>query len=215
MPPESSRKRLLQPHSNMSKENQVRVRMAPSPTVNLHVGTAHTTLFNYLFARKHGGVFLMRIEDTDKERSKKEFENNILEGFSWLGITYDALYRQSERTELYRSYLKKALDGGQAFISREPKKDGEGEVEVVRLHNPGKKIIFEDIIRGPIAVDTGELGDFVIARSIDDPLYHFAVVVDDYDMGITHIIRAEDHISNTPRQILIQEALGIERPLYA
>lgn len=191
-------------------------RMAPSPTGNLHVGTARTALFNYLYAKRHGGTFIMRIEDTDKERSSPEFETEILEGLSWLGMTWDAFYRQSDRTPIYRGYLERAIEKGTAYVSSEPSKKEEGKtVEVVRLRNPNTTITFDDEVRGEITFDTTELGDLVIARSLDDPLYHFTVVVDDHEMGVTHVIRGEDHISNTPRQILIQEAIGASRPIYA
>jgi glutamyl/glutaminyl-tRNA synthetase len=199
---------------NLFKKKIV-VRMAPSPTGNFHIGTARTTLFNYLFAKKEGGKFIMRIEDTDKERSTKEFEENILNGIKWLGLSYDEFYRQSERTEIYVSYVKKMIADGTAYISKEePKEEGQRS-EVVRFKNPNKKIKFVDAIRGEVEFDTTELGDFVIAKSPEEPLYHLAVVVDDHEMGVTHIIRGEDHISNTPRQILIQEAIGSTRPVYA
>ncbi len=191
-------------------------RMAPSPTGNLHVGTARTALFNYLYTKRHHGTFIMRIEDTDKERSRPEYETEILEGLAWLGITWDAFYRQSERTLIYRGYLERAIEKGTAYISEEESKKEEGKmVQVVRLRNPNTTITFEDEVRGEITFDTTELGDFVIARSLDDALYHFTAVVDDHEMGVTHVIRGEDHISNTPRQILIQEAIGAERPIYA
>ena len=189
--------------------------MAPSPTGNLHIGGARTALFNYLFARKNGGKFILRIEDTDKERSTKEFEKNILDSFEWLGLNYDELFRQSEREELYKSYLKKMLDDGLAYISKEEPKDVDQRSEVIRFKNPNKKIVFEDVIRGTVEFDTTELKDFVIAKSLEEPLYHLAVVIDDYEMGVTHIIRGEEHISNTPRQILIQEAIGASKPQYA
>ena len=201
---------------NESQVKEIRTRIAPSPTGDLHIGTTRTALFSYLFARKNNGKFIIRIEDTDKERSKKEFEDDILEGFKWLGLDSDEMYRQSERTDIYKKYIQQMLDDNTAYISKEESKAEAGkEIEVVRLKNKGKKVEFEDIIRGKIEFDTTELGDFVIARSIDDPLYHLAVVIDDHEMNITHIIRGEDHISNTPRQILIQEALGINRPEYA
>lgn len=191
-------------------------RIPPSPTGHLHIGTVRTALFNYLFTKKNGGTIVFRSEDTDRARSTPEFEAEIMEGLSWLGISWDSFSRQSERTERYKELLHKAIDSGAAYISKEPAKDDPTrEVEVVRLKNPGKEVIFEDLIRGPINTHTGELGDFVIARSIDDALYHFAVVVDDSDAGVTHVIRGEDHISNTARQILIQEALGLSRPAYA
>lgn len=191
-------------------------RMAPSPTGHLHIGTARTALFNYLYAKRHKGVFIMRIEDTDKERSRPEYETEILEGLSWLGLSWDSLYRQSDRNALYRSYLEKIVSSGHAYVSKEESKTREGEyVEVVRLRNPNSVVTFTDEIRGDISFDTTELGDFVIARSLDDALYHFTVVVDDHEMGVTHVIRGEDHISNTPRQILIQQAVGAIRPTYA
>ena len=201
----------------MEKENDNKVitRFAPSPTGNLHVGSARTALFSFLYARNQGGKFILRIEDTDKERSKKEFEENILEGLAWLGITYDEMYRQSERTEIYKKYLQKLIDDGLAYISQEKVKKEGDRSEVIRFKNPNKTITFSDEIRGEVTFDTTELGDFVIAKDMENPLYHFVVVVDDFEMGITHVIRGEDHISNTPRQILIQEAIGATMPTYA
>src|SRR3989344_2844149 len=197
------------------KKSQIKTRIAPSPTGDLHIGTARTALFNYLFTKQNNGKFIVRIEDTDKERSKKEFEDNILEELKWLGLDNDKLYRQSERTDIYKKYIEKLLKEGRAYLSKEESKAKMGkQIEVVRLKNPNKKVEFDDIIRGKIEFDTTELGNFVIAKNINEPLYHLAVVVDDYEMEISHIIRGEDHISNTPRQILIQEALGIDRPRY-
>jgi glutamyl-tRNA synthetase len=194
----------------------VRVRIAPSPTGYFHIGTARTALFNYLFAKKMGGTFVLRIEDTDKERSTKEFEEDIYAQMKWLGLSYDEKYIQSEHIEKHKELLKKLVAEDAAYMSQEPRKDDPSTiVEVVRLRNPGRVITFRDEIRGDISFDTTELKDFVIARSIDDPLYHFAVVADDGEAQITHVIRGEDHISNTPRQILIQEALGFPRPIYA
>ncbi len=194
-------------------QKKVVTRIAPSPTGVLHFGTARTALFNYLYAKKHGGKFILRIEDTDKERSTKEFEQNILENLEWLGFKHDAFYRQSERGEIYKKYLEKLIKSNKAYISKE---EGGERTEVIRFRNPNKKITFTDLIRGDITFDTTELGDFVIAKSISEPLYHLAVVVDDYEMGVTHIIRGEDGISNTPRQILIQEAIGARKtPQYA
>ena len=196
-------------------EREVRVRCPPSPTGYCHVGTARMAILNFLFARKNNGAIVFRSEDTDKERSKREFEDEIKDSLQWLGLDWDEFYRQSERTEIYRPALHTLIDSGKAYISEEESKKEAGKiVHVVRLKNPGRKITFTDVIRGEITFDTTELGDLVIARSIDDPLYHFAVVVDDAEMNITHIIRGDDHISNTPRQILIQEALGYERPTY-
>lgn len=195
---------------------KIRTRIAPSPTGVLHVGTARTALFNYLFAKKHGGDFVVRVEDTDKERSTKEFETNILEGLTALGMPYDELYRQSEDVQFHIDAIEKLLQSGAAYESEEESKKEEGKMTtVIRLKNPGKEITFQDLIRGDVTFDTSDLGDFVIARSKTDPLYHLAVVVDDARMNISHVIRGEDHISNTPRQILIQEALGYERPIYA
>lgn len=195
---------------------QVRTRIAPSPTGYLHIGNARTALFNVLFARHEGGVFVLRLEDTDKERSKKEYADDIYEQFNWLGLTADETYIQSEHAPKHKELLHKLIAEDKAYISKEPAKDESGRmVEVVRLRNPGKTITFSDLIRGDITFDTTELKDFVIARTIDDPLYHFAVVADDGEANITHVIRGEDHISNTPRQILIQEALGLSRPIYA
>ncbi|MBI5817139.1 MAG: glutamate--tRNA ligase [Candidatus Yonathbacteria bacterium] len=193
----------------------VRVRFAPSPTGTMHVGTARTALFNFLFAKKHGGKMVLRIEDTDKERSKKEYEDDILEGLQWLSISYDELYRQSERTDVYKKYLEQLIKNGSAYVSKEESSEEGRRGEVIRFKNSGKTVTFHDLIRGDISFDTTELGDFVIAKDLETPLYNFAVVVDDFDMNITHIIRGEDGISNTPRQILIQEALNAPRPLYA
>ena len=192
------------------------VRIPPSPTGRLHIGTARTALFNYLFARHNGGAIVFRSEDTDRTRSKKEYEDEIIAGLTWLGISWDSFSRQSEHASRHRELLEKLVGEGKAYVSAEPAKDDPSKtVEVVRLKNPGKSVTFTDLIRGDITFDMAELGDFVIARSLDDALYHFAVVVDDMDALVTHIIRGEDHISNTPRQILIQEALGAARPEYA
>lgn len=199
----------------MKDSHKIVVRMAPSPTGNLHVGTARTTLYNYLFAKKMGGTFILRVEDTDTERSTKEFEENILNGLKWLGLTYDEFFRQSERTDTYVSYIQKMLDNGSAYISKEEVTEEGQRSEVIRFKNPNKIVQFEDLIRGTVGFDTTELKNFVIARSIQEPLYHLAVVIDDHEMNVTHIIRGEDHISNTPRQILIQEAIGAARPVYA
>lgn len=200
----------------MNTEKKVVTRSAPSPTGNLHVGTALIGLVNFIFARQHGGKYVLRIEDTDAVRCTPEFEQNIFDGFNWLGLEYSDLAKQSERTEMYAEKITALIESGKAYISKEKAKDDSGrDVEVVRLRNPGKVVTFTDEVHGDVTFDTTELGDFVIARSVTDVLYHFAVVVDDADMGVTHVIRGDDHISNTPRQILIQEALGIERPVYA
>lgn len=194
----------------------VRVRIAPSPTGYFHIGTARTALFNYLFAKKMSGKFILRIENTDKERNTKESEEDIYAQLEWLGYSYDEKYVQSDHLAEHTKLLKQLVDNGRAYLSKEEAKDGSGRiVEVVRLRNPGTSITFADTVRGEISFETAELKDFVIARSLEDPLYHFAVVADDGSAGITHIIRGEEHISNTPRQILIQEALGLPRPVYA
>ncbi|MEJ0053238.1 MAG: glutamate--tRNA ligase family protein [bacterium] len=191
-------------------------RIPPSPTGKLHIGTARTALFNYLYARNQGGTIVFRSEDTDRERSKREYEDEIVEGLSWLGLSWDSFSRQSEQAPRHQELLEKIIAEEKAYVSEEESKNEAGKrVEVVRLKNPGRSISFHDEIRGEITFDTAELGDFVIARAIDDPLYHFAVVADDLDAGVTHVIRGEDHISNTTRQILIQEALGAPRPAYA
>jgi glutamyl-tRNA synthetase len=195
------------------KDNIV-TRFAPSPTGTLHIGGVRTALYSYLFAKQSEGKFILRIEDTDKERSKKEFEDDITEALKWVGIEWDEFYRQSERTGIYKNYLKKLVDSGAAYISQEtPKEPGERS-SVIRFKNPNIKIKFGDIILGEIEFDTTELGDFVIAKDMDTPLYHLAVVVDDHEMGITHVIRGQEHVSNTPRQILIQSAIGARQPVY-
>ena len=194
---------------------KVITRFAPSPTGLLHAGNYRTALFAYIYTLQNKGEFILRIEDSDQARSKKEYEENIIESLKWLGIKYNKFFRQSDRTEIHKSYIKKLIDSGHAFISKEkPEKESDRE-EVIRFKNPNKKIVFDDLIRGEIEFDTTEQGDFVIARSMDEPVFHLAVVVDDSEMGVTLIIRGEDHISNTPRHILIYEALGLPVPLYA
>ncbi len=235
----------------------IRTRYAPSPTGPLHIGGAHTALFNYLFARKHGGKFIVRIEDTDLERSDKKYEKEIFEGLAWLGIDADESpekggphkpYRQSERTVLYKKYIEKLLADGRAFYCFHSEKELDEEKTklleakrpplhlceyktmnpkeaeiltetkkdyIIRFKTPAdKKITFQDLIRGEVSFESALLGDFSIAKSTDVPLYNFAVVVDDEEMKITHVIRGEDHISNTPKQLLIIEALGFKIPKY-
>jgi glutamyl-tRNA synthetase len=193
---------------------KVITRFPPSPTGLFHVGSARTALFNYLYAKKYGGEFLLRFEDTDRERSKKEYEEDILNGLAWLNLTHDNadITHQSERTEVYQKYLKQLIEQGDAYEAEE---STAGTGKVIRFKNPNKEITFEDEVRGSVTVDTTDLEDFVIARSIDLPLYHLTVVVDDAETEVTHVIRGEDHISNTPRQILLLEALGFEHPVYA
>ena len=198
-----------------NKSNKVITRFAPSPTGYLTLGNYRTALFSYLYAKQNKGKFILRIEDTDKERNKKEYAEDILETSKWLGLEYDETYHQSERWEQHKKYLQKMIDDGTAYISKEKVKKEGDRAEVIRFKNPNKEVTFVDIIRGEITFNTKDLGDFVIAKSLDEPLFHLAVVADDFDMGITHVIRGEDHISNTPRQILIQEAIGAVTPKYA
>jgi len=195
--------------------NKVVTRFAPSPTGYLHAGNYRTALFAYVFAKQNNGKFILRIEDTDKARSKKEYEDNIVDSLKWLNLSYDDFYRQSDRAEIHKAYIKKLIDSGHAYVSKETPKEAGDRDEVIRFKNPNKKVTFKDLIRGEITFDTTDLKDFVIARSMEEPVFHLVVVVDDYEMGVTHVIRGEDHISNTPRHILIQEALGIPVPLYA
>lgn len=194
------------------------VRFAPSPTGLLHIGGARTALFNYLFVKKQSGPpngetgkFILRIDDTDKERSKPEFEKDILDSLAWLGLKHDEIYYQSQRSEIYKTQLEKLISDGKAYLGEESETS---TGQVVRFKNPNTTIEFDDLIKGKIGFDTRELGDFVLARNINEPVYHFASVVDDALMGVTHVIRGEDHISNTPRQILMLEALGVARPQY-
>jgi glutamyl-tRNA synthetase len=221
--------------------------MAPSPTGFLHIGTARTALFNWLFARHmSGGQYILRIEDTDTERSTKEFEKDIIDGFEWLGLKWDEIYRQSERTKYYTKYIQKLLDEGKAFWCYHMKEELEAEQKaqmekkepprhicehknhesritnqgngIIRLKvdpNSSRKIVFEDIIKGKIEFEEKLLGDFSVAKNINEPLYNFAVVVDDHTMEISHVIRGEDHIANTPKQILIFETLGWSPPKFA
>ena len=193
---------------------QIVTRFAPSPTGLFHAGSYRTAVFAYLFARHHKGIFIVRIEDTDKARSKKEYEEHILETLAWLGVEYDFLHRQSEWVGEHEFILRNLVETNKAYVSRETNEAGE-EREVIRFRNPGKTVTFTDIIRGDISMDTTELGDFVIAKSFTEPLFHFAVVADDALTGVNRIIRGDDHISNTPRQILIYEALGAIVPKYA
>jgi len=204
----------------MKNKDQVVVRFPPSPTGLLHIGGVRTALYNWLYARQSGGKFLLRIEDTDKERSKEEFEDNIFDSLKWLGLNYDGeVLKQSERTEIYKEKIQELIKRGAAYLAEESnteKYGGSTSVNrVVRFKNPGGKIKFQDLIRGEVEMKVGDLNDFIIAKNVDEPLYHLTVVVDDTESGITHVIRGEDHISNTPRQILILEALGGKRPIYA
>lgn len=158
---------------------------------------------------------VFRFEDTDIERSKVEFEKDIIDGMEWLGLPLNtaSLVRQSERTDIYKKHLDALIEKGLAYEAEES--EATPGAKVIRFKNTNTKLTFTDLVRGEVTFDTTELGDFVIARTRELPLYHLAVVIDDADMGVTHVIRGEDHISNTPRQILLVEALGFTRPAYA
>ena len=223
----------------------IRTRFAPSPTGYLHIGGARTALFSWLYARKHGGSFILRIEDTDLERSTAESINAILEGMTWLGLDYDeGPFYQMERMERYQEVIQQLLDEGHAYhcyCSRDrlemlraqqmarkekPRYDGccrqrresppEGVKPVVRFRNPTEGVVVvNDLIRGRVIFNNSELDDLIIARSDGTPTYNLSVVVDDFDMGISHVIRGDDHLNNTPRQINILSALGAEPPIYS
>jgi len=232
------------------------VRIAPSPTGALHIGTARSALFNYLFAKKNKGKFILRIEDTDKERSELLWTQDIIEGLKWLGIEWDegpdiggefGPYKQSQRLDVYKKYLKQLLEEDKAYycfctaeelenkrqeqMSRglAPKYEGkcahlskeetaknlaDKKSSVIRFRVSNKKVKFKDLIRKEVEFDAGLFGDMVIAKDLELPLYNFAAAVDDFEMEISHVIRGEDHISNTPKQILLQEALGFSHPQY-
>lgn len=232
----------------MADTRPVKVRVAPSPTGFLHVGTAQSALFNWLFAHVNKGNFFLRIEDTDKERSTKEYERSILEALKWLGLDWDGeVIYQSDRTPRYCAALEKLLAEGKAFYCHHSQEELESERKaqetakepprhvcshkneekgkeaggIIRFNHEYTRfkdalsVAFRDVIRGDIAFDAGLLGDFSIAKSLDEPLYNFAVVIDDADMEISTVIRGEDHISNTPKQILIYVALGLPVPQFA
>jgi glutamyl-tRNA synthetase len=183
-------------------------RFAPSPTGYLHIGGARTCLFNWLFARANKGRFILRIEDTDRARSKQEYLDEILNSLKWLGLDWDEIYYQSKRFPLYLELAQKLLDEGKAYKAE----DGSGAV-ILRM--PKKKIEIEDIIHRKIEFDTQNIKDQVLIKSDGTPTYNFACVVDDADLKISHVIRGDDHISNTPKQVVIYEALGFGLPLFA
>ncbi|MFQ6069534.1 MAG: glutamate--tRNA ligase [Candidatus Aminicenantales bacterium] len=238
--------------------NKVRVRFAPSPTGYLHVGNARTALFNWLFAKKNKGAFVLRIEDTDVERSKEEYEKRLVKDLRWLGLDWDegpdvggryGPYRQSQRLSIYRKFTRQLLKEGRAYhcfcspeelrAEREKALASEkmpiysgkcrflspdevrarikaGKKAVVRLRTDEKGLLsYQDMIRGQLSFDLALLGDFILVRSNGLPAYNYAVVIDDHLMGITHVIRGEDHISNTPRQILVYKAFSWELPVFA
>jgi glutamyl-tRNA synthetase len=225
----------------------VRVRFAPSPTGHLHVGGARTALFNLLFARRHGGAFILRIEDTDRSRSTEEHIGGILEAMRWLGLDWDegppaAGYRQTERAEIYRAHADRLLAGGHGYrcrctpetldaLRRSAQARGLGfrypgtcraagvsasEPHALRLRAPleGQTLV-EDLIHGPVTFDNALLDDWILVRSDGTPTYNFCNVVDDVTMRITHVIRGNDHLSNTPKQVQCYEALGYPTPLFA
>ncbi len=222
----------------------IKTRFAPSPTGYLHVGGARTALFSWLHAKKNNGTFVLRIEDTDIERSTQESVNAILEGMQWLGLDYDeGPYYQTQRFDRYQEIIQQLLDQGDAYycyctkdeleVLREqqmankekPRYNGkcreitdsqEGMNRVIRFRNPIEgEVVFDDLVKGRIVVANKELDDLIIARTDGTPTYNLTVVIDDMDMGITHIIRGDDHVNNTPRQINILKALGADLPYYA
>ena len=183
----------------------VRVRFAPSPTGYLHIGGARTALFNWMYAKAQGGKFILRIEDTDQVRSKKEYVDEILDSMKWLGLHWDEMYSQGERFDIYRQYAQKLLDEGKAYKDQ----------EAVILKIPQQEVKLYDLIRGEIVFDTATIKDQVLMKSDGSPTYSFACVVDDTLMEISCVIRGEDHISNTPKQIMIYNALGFKIPKFA
>jgi len=222
----------------------MRTRFAPSPTGYLHIGGARTALYSWLHARKHGGRFILRIEDTDRERSTEESVNAILEGMTWLGLEYDeGPFYQTHRFERYNEVIQQLMDKGLAYhcyctheeieVMREeamkkkekPRYDGrcrsrseprEGVEPVIRFKNPTEgSVVIDDMIKGRVVIQNSELDDLIIARSDGTPTYNLTVVVDDWDMGVTHVVRGDDHLNNTPRQINLLRALGVEPPTYA
>ncbi|HWP47602.1 MAG TPA: glutamate--tRNA ligase [Candidatus Limnocylindrales bacterium] len=223
---------------------KIRTRFAPSPTGHLHIGGARTALFNWLFARKNQGIFLLRIEDTDVERSTLESVQGILDGLKWLGLIWDeGPYYQSQRLELYQHHVQQLLQAGKAYRCyctpeeleakrkqalqegkplrydgkcRELKEEPIGKPFAIRFKAPQTgRILIQDLIRGPITYEVTELDDLIIQRSDGMPTYNFCVVVDDVTMEITHVIRGDDHLNNTPRQILLYEAFGYPIPQFA
>lgn len=186
--------------------SNIRVRFAPSPTGYLHIGGVRTALFNYLYARQQGGKFLLRIEDTDRQRSTPEFEQEILQSLSWLGLTWDEeLVHQSKRLDRYREVIQELLSKGLAY-------EFEG---AVKFKIPQTQVKVYDLIRGEVVYDSKEFDDLVIMKSDGFPTFHLAVIVDDHDMEISHVVRGEDHLPNTPRHILLQQAMGWKSPKYA
>ncbi|TXL00450.1 glutamate--tRNA ligase [Methylococcaceae bacterium HT1] len=222
----------------------IKTRFAPSPTGYLHVGGARTALFSWLHAKKNNGTFVLRIEDTDLERSTQESVNAILEGMQWLGLDYDeGPYYQTQRFDRYKEIIQQLLDQGDAYYCyctkeeleslreqqmankekpryngkcREQPKDQKELNRVIRFRNPEEgEVVIDDLVKGKIVVANKELDDLIIARTDGTPTYNLTVIVDDMDMGITHVIRGDDHVNNTPRQVNILKALGADLPYYA
>ncbi|MCL5974958.1 MAG: glutamate--tRNA ligase, partial [Gammaproteobacteria bacterium] len=222
----------------------IRTRFAPSPTGYLHVGGARTALFSWLYARKHGGRFVLRIEDTDLERSSAESVNAILEGMTWMGLDYDeGPFYQTQRFDRYKEIIQQLMDQGDAYYcycskdeldamreeqranKQKPRYNGkcrhlstprEGVEPVIRFKNPTVgQVVVEDAIRGNVVFENSELDDLIIARPDGTPTYNLTVVVDDLDMQMTHVIRGDDHLNNSPRQINIFKALGAKPPVFA
>jgi glutamyl-tRNA synthetase len=188
----------------------IRVRFAPSPTGNLHIGGARTALFNWLYALALNGKFILRIEDTDKARSKKEYLDEILNSLQWLGFKWDEIYHQSERLDIYREHAQMLLKKGLAYIEK-----SQDNREAIIFKVTAQKIKIKDLIRGQIEFDAESLKDQVLIKSDGTPTYNFACVVDDATMNITQVIRGDDHISNTPKQVLLYQALGFSLPEFA
>jgi len=198
----------------------IRVRFAPSPTGYLHIGGARTALFNWLYARAKNGKFILRIEDTDRQRSDKKYIDEILTSLKWLGFDWDEIYYQSERFSLYREYAEKLLKEGKAYTQQLPTPNSQpptpnSKSEAIIFKVAPQKIIIKDLIRGEIEFDTATIKDQVLIKSDGTPTYNFACVVDDATMNITHVIRGDDHISNTPKQIMMYNALGLPVPAFA
>lgn len=195
----------------------VRVRFAPSPTGNLHIGGLRALLFNYYFAKKNKGSFLIRIEDTDLERNKTEYTEAILNALEWCDIKSDEkILYQSDRKHIYDSYIKKLIDSGEAYYCDEVSEKNElTKVIKCKVNKSNSHITFHDIIRGDIAFPVSEIDDFIIVRSDGTPLYNLVVVIDDIEMGISHIIRGEEHLSNTPKQLILYKAFHKIAPHFA
>jgi glutamyl-tRNA synthetase len=204
----------------------IKVRFAPSPTGYLHIGGARTALFNWMYARAQAGKFVLRIEDTDRQRSRQEFVDEILDSMRWLGLEWDELYYQSERFDAYRQRAQVLLEQGKAYkdgdaiilkMSANPvcNRIGETSPSAIADGGPVRTVKWDDLIRGEIVFDTATIKDQVLMKSDGSPTYSFACVIDDAAMEITHVIRGEDHISNTPKQIMIYQALGLKPPKFA